>query len=83
MGDYRPRLRKGTKRMFKKWTNEESRVLVIGDTHFPFDLPTYLDFLVDTYERYNCNRVVHIGDCVDFHALSYHESDADGYSAGD
>jgi predicted phosphodiesterase len=81
--DFRPRLKGQRKEMFKSWTKEESRVLVIGDTHFPFDLPTYLDFLVDTYNKYNCNRVVHIGDCVDFHALSYHETDADGYSAGD
>ena len=62
---------------------EESRVLVIGDTHCPFDLDTYLDFLVDTYKLYRCNRVVHIGDCVDFHAVSYHETDADAYGAKD
>jgi predicted phosphodiesterase len=43
----------------------------------------YLDFLKDTYDKYNCNRVIHIGDCVDFHALSYHETDADGMGAGD
>ena len=78
MGDFRPRLRKGTKRMFKRWTDQESRVLVIGDTHTPFDLDTYLDFLVDTYERFNCNRVVHIGDEADHHYSSYHETDSDG-----
>ncbi len=83
MGDFRPRLRKGTKRMFKRWTNQESRVLVIGDTHTPFDLDTYLDFLVDTYERFNCNRVVHIGDEADHHYSSYHETDANGMSGGD
>lgn len=81
MKDFRPRIK--NKAMYKNWTKKESRVLVIADTHFPFDLDTYLDFLVDTYNAYNCNRVVHIGDCVDFHALSYHETDADGYSAGD
>ena len=32
---------------------EHSRVLIIGDTHCPFDLDTYLDFLVDTYNKYN------------------------------
>ena len=26
-------------------SNEETRVLVIGDTHCPFDLDTYVDFL--------------------------------------
>lgn len=81
--DFRPRLKGQKKQMYKSWTKDESRVLVIGDTHFPFDLPTYLDFLIDTYNKYNCNRVVHIGDCVDFHALSYHETDANGLSAGD
>ena len=60
-----------------------SRVLVIGDTHFPFDLPTYLDFLVDTYNKYNCNKVIHIGDEIDNHYSSYHETDADGMGGGD
>ena len=64
-------------------SNDDSRVLIIGDTHCPFDLDTYLDFLEDTYNKYNCNRVVHIGDCVDFHANSYHESDPNGMSAAD
>ena len=80
--DFRPRLNGQRKEMYEKWTNEESRVLVIGDTHCPFDLDTYLDFLVDTYNNYNCNRVIHIGDEIDNCAASYHESDADGYGAG-
>ena len=63
--------------------NKESRVLVIGDTHCPFDLDTYLDFLVDTYHNYNCNRVVHIGDEVDHHYSSYHETDANGMGGAD
>ena len=32
MKDFRPRLRDGIKRMYDKWTDEESRVLIIGDT---------------------------------------------------
>ncbi len=60
-----------------------SRVLVIGDTHCPFDLDTYVDFLKDTYKKYKCNRVVHIGDELDNHFSSYHESDADGLGGGD
>ena len=62
---------------------EESRVLIIGDTHCPFDLDTYLDFLVDTYNKYNCNRVVHIGDELDNHFSSYHETDANAMGGGD
>ncbi len=81
--DFRPRMNKAKKQMWEKWNNEESRVLVISDLHCPFDLDTYLDFLVDTYRTYNCNRVVQIGDCVDFHANSYHETDPDGMSAVD
>jgi len=81
--DFRPRLNPKEKEMYKNWTNKESRVLVIGDTHCPFDLDTYVDFLVDTYNKYNCNRVVHIGDEIDNHYSSYHETDADGLGGGD
>jgi len=83
MSDYRPRIRNGMKQMYNKWTNTESRVLVIGDTHCPFDLDTYLDFLVDTYNRFNCNRVIHIGDEIDNHYSSYHETDANAMGGGD
>ncbi len=81
--DFRPRLKGKKLKAFKNLTKDESRVLVIGDTHCPFDLDTYLDFLVDTYNNYNCNRVVHIGDEIDNHYSSYHETDVDGMSGGD
>lgn len=83
MGDFRPRLRGQNKECYNSWNKEESRVLVIGDTHCPFDLDTYLDFLVDTYNTYNCNRVVHIGDELDYHYSSYHETDANGMGGAD
>ena len=63
--------------------NEEERVLIIGDTHCPFDMDTYIDFLEDTYNKYRCNRVVHIGDELDHHYSSYHETDANGLGGGD
>lgn len=81
MADYRPRIK--NKEMYDNWTNKENRVLIIGDTHCPFDLDTYLDFLVDTYNAYNCNKVIHIGDEIDNHFGSYHETDADGMGGGD
>jgi len=81
--DFRPRLKGQKLKAFKNLTKDESRVLVIGDTHCPFDLDTYLDFLVDTYNNFNCNRVVHIGDELDNHYSSYHETDADGMGGGD
>ena len=81
----RYRLSKDEEQMLMNYrqNNQESRVLVIGDTHCPFDLDTYLDFLVDTYNKYNCNRVIHIGDELDHHYSSYHETDANGMGGGD
>lgn len=58
-------------------------VLVIGDTHEPFCKEGYLEHCVQVQKEYNCGTVVHIGDLVDNHAVSYHESDVDGRSAGD
>lgn len=50
-----------------------SRVLVIGDTHCPAMHEGYTDFLEEMYDTWSCDRVVHIGDLVDFHAISYHQ----------
>jgi hypothetical protein len=58
-------------------------VLVIGDLHEPFTLEGYREFCWDTYKKFKCTHVIFIGDVLDFHALSYHEHDADGLSAGD
>ncbi len=59
------------------------RVLVIGDLHEPFTLEGYREFCYKIYKEYKCTHVIFIGDIVDNHAISYHESDADGMSAGD
>lgn len=59
-----------------------SKVLVVGDLHAPFVHAKYLSFCKSIYKKYNCNKVVFAGDIVDNHALSYHESDPDLYSAG-
>ena len=56
---------------------------IIGDTHFPFVHKDYLAFIKKTFKKYKVNCVVHIGDVVDNHAISYHESDPDGRSSGD
>ncbi len=52
-----------------------SRVLVIGDTHCPTMRDDYVPFLLDIYDQWGCDRVVHIGDLVDNAALSYHLKD--------
>lgn len=59
------------------------RVLIIGDTHIPFEHPRYFDFIRQTYDEFQCDTMVHIGDVVDNHAISYHEHNPDGMSPGD
>lgn len=61
----------------------KNNVLVIGDLHEPFCLDSYIDFCVETKERYNYGTAVFIGDIINNHYSSYHESDADGLGAGD
>ncbi|ALP47744.1 hypothetical protein Ahp1_25 [Aeromonas phage Ahp1] len=63
--------------------DECRRILVIGDLHAPYVHPDALDFLRELKERYNPELVVQIGDEVDNHAISFHDSDPDLKSAGD
>ena len=49
-----------------------SRVLVIADTHAPCMLDSYPFWLKTIYEQWSCDRVVHIGDLVDWASISYH-----------
>lgn len=55
-------------------------VLVIADTHIPFEHRDYLHFCATMRDRCKCSTIVHIGDLVDNHAISYHEHDPDGWS---
>ena len=64
-------------------TEAKRNVLVIGDLHCPFDLDEYLDFCKEQYVKYSCNEVVFIGDVIDNHYSSYHETDADGLGGGE
>ena len=64
-------------------SNKKSRVLVIGDLHAPFVHKDYLAHCKKVYEDYSCNKVVFIGDIIDSHYTSYHESDPDGMGGGD
>tara|TARA_R110002051_G_C8591347_1_gene478852 strand:- start:151 stop:879 length:729 start_codon:yes stop_codon:yes gene_type:complete len=76
--DFRPRLRDNVKKAYKEITKVENRVLVIGDLHEPFCLDGYLKFCKEQYAINNCNKVVFIGDIIDNHYSSYHETDSDG-----
>lgn len=83
MKEVRPRLTKGRLKSFLHMTRKESRVLVIGDLHEPFCLDGYLEFCQQQYYNYNCNKIVFIGDIIDNHYSSYHETDADGLGGGE
>ena len=57
-----------------------NNILIIGDTHLPFELDGYLDFCRKTQERFKCTKVFHIGDVVDHHSISRFDRDPDGFS---
>lgn len=52
---------------------------VIPDLHLPYEQDYALDFIVDTFMRYGVSDIVFIGDMVDFHTVSNHGYDPDGY----
>jgi hypothetical protein len=61
----------------------DRNILVIGDTHEPFCLSGYREFCYGLYKKYKCNYVIHMGDVIDQHFSSYHETDPDGYGGKD
>lgn len=61
---------------------EKGNILIIGDMHEPFCLPGYREHCYEVANKFKCSRIISIGDEVDSHAISYHESDPDGHSAG-
>lgn len=60
-----------------------NRILIISDTHIPYHHKDLIPFLTDLKKALKPDRVVHIGDELDKHAMSFHDSDPDLPSAGD
>ena len=58
-------------------------VLVIGDTHCPAMHPNYLEFLQDIRSKFKCTKIVHIGDVIDHHCVSFHDKHPDSTGAVD
>lgn len=56
---------------------------MISDTHCPYGHVDTIRFLAAIKDKYNPDFVIHIGDEVDNHAMSFHPSDSSLYSAGD
>lgn len=63
---------------YKSYTpfeGDKNNVLVISDTHLPFEHPDALRFCREIQEKYNCGTVVHIGDIIDNYAISRYDKD--------
>lgn len=59
-----------------------ARILIISDLHLPYEHPKTFEFLQSLKDKYNFTRVIQLGDEVDHHASSFHDSDPDLYSSG-
>lgn len=60
----------------------ERRVLVMPDLHIPAEHEDAIAHCLAIKNKYNCNVIINVGDIVDNHASSYHESDSNLPSAG-
>lgn len=60
-----------------------SKLLIIPDLHMPYHHQDAFRFLVAVNEKYQPDHVINVGDEVDKHGLSFHDSDPDLPSAGD
>jgi len=58
-----------------------SCILVMSDSHFPYGHPDTYKFYEAIAEEYQPDKVIHIGDEVDYHAISFHDSDPNLLSA--
>lgn len=58
-------------------------LLVISDLHVPYQHPDAVRFLAALKKKYAFDKIVCIGDEIDNHAISFHDSDPDLSSAGD
>lgn len=58
------------------------RILILSDLHVPYHHPDTVRFLTAVKRKYRPTRVISVGDEVDKHAMSFHDSDPDLPSAG-
>ena len=70
------------RRKFPEWLDNvlkevktDEVIGIIGDTHCLFDHPNYADFCYDTFKKNHVTKVIHIGDLVDNHAISRHQTE--------
>ena len=58
------------------------RILVISDMHLPYQHKDSIKFLKEIKKEFRPDRIINIGDLLDFHAISMHTHDPDLASAG-
>ena len=58
------------------------KILVISDLHIPYHHKDSFAFLKFIKKEFKPDRIINIGDSLDFHAISFHSHDPDLYSAG-
>jgi len=61
---------------------KNKRILVISDMHIPYHHKDSIKFLKEIKKQFKPDRIINIGDSLDFHAISMHDSNPDLYSAG-
>ena len=59
------------------YIGNKDNILIIGDIHEPFCLDGYLEFCREQQERFDCGRVVFIGDIIDSYYESFYEKAID------
>lgn len=65
----------------KKINGIGKKILVIPDTHIPYAHPDYIKFLRYLKSKYEPDIFIHLGDELDYHAISFHDSDSSLFSA--
>lgn len=72
MKQYRPRM---DEYQYKLYSDLHGKVNIgiIGDTHLPFEKENYAEFCYETFNMFQCDIIVHIGDLIDFYIISNYE----------
>ena len=58
------------------------KILVISDMHLPYQHKDSIKFLTEIKKEFKPDTIISIGDLLDGHALSFHDSNPDLFSAG-
>jgi len=62
-----------------EYDNKAGNILVIPDLHCPFMHKNAISFLKRVKEVYKPTRVIFLGDIIDNHFSSFHDTDPDGH----